>query len=291
MEVLEWVNAPHAIVSQQHTSSRLWSPAILGLAGTLLMHATVIESLYVANRSHDAHPPEILEAGGRGVGSKSDSAENLVLIDLPLSVNYRDQVTVNVAAIRALSKAAFAMPVDPDPPVFPSVETLALDEQSESAAISASGDGEDRTRLIGIYSGQVQARIERAWSRPRTPVNDGNNPTNVDYFHCEAQIVQDSGGNVQEILLLNCNGTPSWQRSLVLAIQQASPLPAPPDPAVFSRSMSLNLVGNPYVAGRSEDGYETLRVEAAQATTPARHLLQMVPESLPFRPIDEVPAR
>jgi hypothetical protein len=131
-----------------------------------------------------------------------------------------------------------------------------------------SGDGAERARLFGIYSGQIQARVERVWRRPRTPVNDGGDSTNprnsVEYFHCNVQIVQDPIGNVQEILLPNCNGSVTWQRSLVLAIQQASPLPAPPSPAVFSHTMALNFVGFAYIAGTSDDEYEISRVETAQ---------------------------
>ena len=292
MDVVEWVNAPDAVFLRQRTPSRFCPPAVVGLAGTLLIHAIAIQSLHFANRVFKIQPPEIPEPAGSGVHFKSDSAENLVLIGLPLSVNTRAQIAVDFAGIRALNKVALAKPVDPDPPVFPSVEALALDEQPESGAVSASGDAENRSHLIGIYSGQIQARIERAWSRPRTPVNDANNSAtdSVDYFHCQVQIVQDSVGNVQEILLLNCNGTPAWQRSLVAAIQQASPLPAPPDPKVFSRSISLNLTGYQYVAGRSEDGYETSRLEVAQAVAPARPLLQP-PASSPSRSMDDLSAR
>ena len=80
------------------------------------------------------------------------------------------------------------------------------------------------------------------------------------------QIVQDENGNVQEILLPNCNGSIAWQRSLVSAIRQASPLPAPPNINVFSRTVSLNFVGYGYAAGASEDDYEILPVGAGSRT-------------------------
>jgi hypothetical protein len=297
MDIVEWVNAPHAIVSQRHTSARFCPPAMIGLVGTLLIHASAIPSLYFSDHAPIVHPREMAEPTGFGTHSKAESADNLVLINLPSIVNTRARITVDVAATRVVNKVVLEMPFDPDPPVFPNIETLPLDEQPESGAVLANGNGngEDSARLMGIYSGQIQARIERAWNRPRTPVNDGSDPAHardlVDYFRCQVQIVQDSGGNVQEILLPNCNCTPAWQRSLVMAIQQASPLPAPPDPKVFSRSVSLNLVGYPYVAGRSEDGYETSRVEVAQAVAPASPEPQMAPEPSPSTPIDRTISR
>jgi len=149
-----------------------------------------------------------------------------------------------------------------DLPPLPDAESLGLDEdaQSESSANVA-----EHARLMGIYSGQIRARIERIWTRPRTPVN-GLAPaaSTLEYFHCQAQILQGPTGAVQEVLLPNCNGSVAWQRSLVLAIQQASPLPAPPSPSVFSRTVSVNFVGYPYVTGGSVEGYEIATNETTQ---------------------------
>ena len=96
-------------------------------------------------------------------------------------------------------------------------------------------------------------------------------PTSVEYFHCQVQIVQDSSGNVQEILLPNCNGSVAWQHSLVLAIRQASPLPAPPSPTVFSPAIALEFVGYAYIAGGPDDEYETASTATLQATIPIGH--------------------
>jgi hypothetical protein len=152
-------------------------------------------------------------------------------------------------------------PVKVDPPAFLNFETLALSENDQaSKAASDSGDDSEKARMSGIYTGQIQARIDRVWRRPRTPVNEGTVSTAAadagDSFQCEAQIVQDARGNVQEILLPRCNGSAAWQRSLVLAIEQASPLPAPPSANVFSRSITLSFVGLAYGTGSSDDGYE-----------------------------------
>ena len=64
-----------------------------------------------------------------------------------------------------------------------------------------------------------------------------------DIFRCVVQIRQDDKGNVQEVLLIDCNGTEAWRRSLVVAINQSSPLPAPPIPSVFERALTMTFEG------------------------------------------------
>ena len=140
-----------------------------------------------------------------------------------------------------------------------------------------------------MYTGQIQARVERIWRRPRTPVTEaaGNNTAGDagESFQCQVQIVQDATGNVEEILLPRCNGTPAWQRSLVLAIQLASPLPAPPSATVFSHSVTLDFLGLPYVAGSPEDDYEILPIKTMQAqSTPPSIRPSQVDSGFPLDP-------
>jgi hypothetical protein len=146
----------------------------------------------------------------------------------------------------------------PDPPALLNIEVLSLDQDHVSQTAVDSGVATEQARLFGIYTGQIQARINRIWRRPRTPVNeldDTGGPNADESFRCQAQIVQDAVGNVQEILLLNCNGSLSWQRSLVTAIGQASPLPAPPVASVFRHTITLDFLGLAYVPGSSDDEY------------------------------------
>jgi hypothetical protein len=192
--------------------------------------------------------------------SNADAAESLELITIPTTASSQQATIKNiVSSLPDLSKLKIKSPVNIDPPAFLNIETLALsDNDQASSASNGSGEDSEKARLLGIYTGQIQARIDRVWRRPRTPVNEDTKSTTAvgDSFQCEAQIVQDATGNVQEILLPRCNGSAAWRRSLVLAIQQASPLPAPPDAKVFSRSIALNFIGISYVAGSAEDEYE-----------------------------------
>jgi hypothetical protein len=95
-----------------------------------------------------------------------------------------------------------------------------------------------RALMFGPYTHQIGARIERAGILPRSPINESgpddaapeNSAPSDQEFKCRVQIRQDGRGNVQEVPLLKCNGISAWRRSLVIAIDQASPLPAPPRP-------------------------------------------------------------
>jgi hypothetical protein len=208
--------------------------------------------------------------------SNVDTEENLVLITLPTIANSSQESVQYIASLPSLSKLKPVSPVDPDPPEFLNIEVLTLGEEQASQSTVNAGDGAEQARLLGIYTGQIQARIERIWRRPRTPVNDADNPnvpTTDESFQCQAQIVQDAKGNVQEILLLRCNGSPAWQQSLVIAIQQASPLPAPPSARVFSHSFTLGFVGLSYVPGSPNEDYEiqpanVARTNAVALSTP-----------------------
>lgn len=132
---------------------------------------------------------------------------------------------------------AFDIPFAPDP-----TDTQTDFGKAESA----------RSALVGLYMGQIDARIERAWRRPRTPINEG-------LFSCRVRIEQDSSGEVKEITLERCNGDARWQVSLVHAIQAASPLPAPSDPKVFKRVIRMGFRSEPYSAQALQDAYEPAR--------------------------------
>ena len=122
---------------------------------------------------------------------------------------------------------------------------------------SGSGDGEAQGQsglgaIRGWYLGQIHARVDRAWLRPRTAIG-------APIFQCQVQIDQDGVGRVLEITLLACNGGSRWQLSLVHAIEAASPLPAPPDSGVSAHRLVLHFRALAYAPGQPADSYEPLR--------------------------------
>jgi hypothetical protein len=150
----------------------------------------------------------------------------------------------------------------------PTLRTVAMDEVAVShldpsqddgrpPAAEANGDPPGQSMMFGRYMGQIAARVERVWVRPRSIPAGGA-------FACRAQITQDRRGNVLEVTLLKCTADSAWQVSLIRAIGSASPLPAPPDATVFSETMILEFDSDAYVAGGSDLGFEPALRSASQ---------------------------
>jgi hypothetical protein len=259
MHVVDWRDSPPQIIAKKRVPRRFLPPTLIGVLGTLLLHALVIQSVPWCS-GPKLKPPETPELADALAKPKADSAEGLVLISLPTIAVSNAAAQSLVSSLPDLTKMKIKSRVDVDPSPTLNVEALALSEDQDATPTSGSGDGADLASLFGIYSEQIQARIDRVWRRPRTPINENTSektPTDAgDSFQCEAQIVQNARGYVQEILLPRCNGSSAWQRSLVMAIQQASPLPAPPSIKVFTQSITLKFVGLPYIQGASNEEYE-----------------------------------
>jgi hypothetical protein len=166
-----------------------------------------------------------------------------------------------------LEKSSISI-LSPDPLPAMTIDA-AEDAPDDSAQVAAeTGDPAVRALMFGRYTGQISARIERAWRRPRSPVNElaQAEPPRVgiqeiasdidEMFSCLVQIRQDARGNVEEVLLLKCNGTEDWRHSLVIAINQSSPLPAPPIPTVFTQSLTMTFEAHAYRPGKNPDDYE-----------------------------------
>ena len=143
---------------------------------------------------------------------------------------------------QSLTAAPLAVPDIDVSAAFPDSDETDQEETSAS-------DQPGRVLLFGRYMGQITARIERAWIRPRTEVDSP-------LFTCRVQIVQDHVGTVKEVTLQRCNGDLSWQLSLVHAIQTASPLPAPPDPSVYENRLVLEFRSATYSPGDNAEGFE-----------------------------------
>lgn len=260
MDVVDWRDSPPPVIPEARAPLRFLPPTLIGILGTLLLHTLLIKSVPWGS-GPKIEPPEVPESAEALSKSKSDSAESLVLISLPtMTASTQAAVQNLVSSLPDLRKMKVRSPVNADPPATLNIEALALSEDQVSKPTSDSGDSAELARLFGIYTGQIRARIDRVWRRPRTPINENaaaKQPSDADEsFQCQAQIIQDNRGNVREILLPRCNGSAAWQRSLVLAIQQASPLPAPPSIKVFTQSIALNFVGLAYVEGASNEEYE-----------------------------------
>jgi hypothetical protein len=239
---------------------RHWSSHAVGLVATVLLHSVLFLSVSLGSVAASKRAPEELGPGASEIVSSEGSWMTLVLVNLP---GPNDAPMAEDIASRgaALSNSIIQI-VSPDP--TPSVEMPepAFVDESGEAAYTA-GDPVRQSMLFGRYTGQIDARIQRAWRKPRSAINEpvasGNDldhAVGVDTFRCQARIVQEVSGHVKEVELMQCNGSPAWQLSLVRAIQLASPLPAPPDPSVFTNALTLTFEGKAYEPGYRDDEYE-----------------------------------
>jgi hypothetical protein len=215
---------------------------LFGLGGTLILHGLVVAILIPTALVHQKSPPE--SAGTSALRTVTEPADELVLLTIDSSKKNDSALVAATIDLRSqLAKSAIPLTVPELMPVLDLSSANADSENSAQADVSA-GDAEFRALMSGRYTGQISARIERAWEKPNSPVGEvtierSGNTVEPDRFVCQVQIRQDNQRNVQEVLLLACNGTEAWRHSLVVAINQSSPLPAPPIPSVFQRAITM----------------------------------------------------
>lgn len=263
MEVSIWTPSPPSKTNRRESASEFTSVSTLaGLIGTFLVHALALQGVLHGSRTNEVKLPEVQTGGSRLIHPESVLSQNLVIIEVPAVRAIPHALTSGLVIPGPIVKSAIATITSAEPPKDVDIPSDRSEGQgSVSAADSA--DSAEIEHLSGIYTGQIHARIERGWQRPRTAVNiiqDGSSDTfGEEPFKCRVQILQDGIGNIEDIFLENCNGSAAWRRSLVVAIQQASPLPAPPDPLVFSRTITMDFVGYSYSRGANEEEYEIAR--------------------------------
>ena len=80
------------------------------------------------------------------------------------------------------------------------------------------------------YIFAIQQKISRNWVRPANAALG---------LECTIKVQQQPGGEVTNVSFGACNGDATIQRSIESAVYKASPLPAPRDPSVFDRNLTL----------------------------------------------------
>lgn len=82
--------------------------------------------------------------------------------------------------------------------------------------------------LMARYVGQIANQIERNWKRPQNAISG---------IDCQVRVTQTPGGTVTAVEVTRCNGDETVRQSIKDAVFRASPLPKPPDPALFERDL------------------------------------------------------
>ncbi|HEU4603474.1 MAG TPA: cell envelope integrity protein TolA [Steroidobacteraceae bacterium] len=98
-----------------------------------------------------------------------------------------------------------------------------LEEEEGRTEVANSG-------LLNQYVAMIEQRIVRNWNRP---------PSARPGLECEVRVTQTPGGTVLSVQLGKCNGDAAVQQSIETAVMRSSPLPPPPDPRLFERTLVL----------------------------------------------------
>jgi TonB C terminal len=238
--------------------------AVVGAVLSVLLHAFLVTSVVwgVAAHSHQRRPVG-LSGSARVQGDESQSMQWVMLNMGPsLSPSSESALHVNPklsdvglpkVTLRALADVAAELDAGSNDASAPG---------SSSSTTDSAADGNSLIALAGRYVGQIDARIDRAWLRPRTAIGAG-------VFACRVRIDQSRTGKVLHVAVERCNGGTRWQRSLVAAIESASPLPQPPKPSVFARTMHMSFESTAYHPGARPGQYEPLRVARASLVVPS----------------------
>ncbi|MDP9199980.1 MAG: cell envelope integrity protein TolA [Pseudomonadota bacterium] len=84
--------------------------------------------------------------------------------------------------------------------------------------------------LTASYVRAIQAHVEQRWYEP---------PGMASGMSCTVFVTQIPGGEVVGTRFGTCNGGAAIRQSIETAVRNASPLPAPPEPALFAREVKL----------------------------------------------------
>jgi len=226
-----------------------WAGASVGALAAILIHVLVIEAVLLGTGGREQHLHRDEGLGANAVASDEEATATLILIEEPSDAPTPEDFMERLASHGVVLQNLRLTIVSPEPALAASIESESDSPDPTAATDESTSDRSGRALLFGRYLGQIQARVERAWLRPRTPIGE-------DLFECRVQVLQSRRGDVLEVTLQRCNGDARWQVSLVRAIERASPLPAPPDPAVFAESLQLDFHSAAFYSGSDEDGFE-----------------------------------
>lgn len=258
--VREYVKARQYAIEQQIPG------AVVGAVLSVLLHALLVTSYAwgVSAHSHHRHWHPIGSSDTSGAQQNDSSSMQWVVVDLGPSLGASSKHTIHVNPKLALVKSAKVTSRE--------MADVAAELDSGFQKVSAAGDsvsaadsaavGNVLVKLAGRYVGQIDARIDRAWLRPRSAIG-------APRFACRVRINQSRAGDVLNVGLERCNGSSKWQRSLIEAVRAASPLPQPPKPTVFAPVVHMSFESVAYHPGAFPGKYAPLKMARATLLIPS----------------------
>ncbi len=221
--------------------------SIFGVLTSLSLHVLLLSPVLMGASLFKRHPP---------IPQDPSTGENEAMTWVRLDesdAGTLPAVSIHQSASTLPSQSAPLQPMGAPEAALPAnIDGLQEITDDEGADKDPQQTSPANSMVAGRYLGQIDARIERAWLRPRRPLASG-------FFKCRVRIAQDASGRVQEVEIISCNGDTPWQTSLVHAIESASPLPAPPNPEVFSHTVTLEFRSRSFGPDEDPAGFEPER--------------------------------
>jgi colicin import membrane protein len=104
-------------------------------------------------------------------------------------------------------------------------------ELAAQLAVEAEANAARAAGLLDQYIAMIENRIKQHWDRPLS-ARPG--------IDCIVNVVQLPSGDVMSAQVATCNGDDAVRRSIERAVMDASPLPKPPNAALFQRNLRVN---------------------------------------------------
>jgi colicin import membrane protein len=104
------------------------------------------------------------------------------------------------------------------------------EDMLRAAAVEAEANAAANAGLLDQYISMIENRIKQNWDRPLS-ARPG--------IDCTVNVVQLQTGDVMSAVVASCNGDDAVRRSIERAVMEASPLPKPPNAALFQRNLNV----------------------------------------------------
>jgi hypothetical protein len=228
-------------------ASRPVTVSVTGFVAALAVHLLLVLPFVLELSLPSPRRANITGAGSTAYVSAVEPEMTVVFIDEPTPAETPPKPPA--LASRGIASPDLQLVVLSPDPLPAAAANSKADESDDPQAAIQEANAAEHARLYGRYVGQVQARIERAWMRPRTEIG-------APQFSCRVRIQQGRRGDVVGADLDHCNGTERWQQSLLSAVRTASPLPAPPDASVYADVLWLSFTSGALEEGGSTQGFE-----------------------------------
>ena len=113
-----------------------------------------------------------------------------------------------------------------------------MEEEERQAEIDAEARrlAAENSPEMAAYQFAIAQDIQRAWNMPASATED---------TECVVRVRQTGTGDVISANIVRCNGDEALKRSVLAAVQNASPLPRPPNPDLFRADLRITLRPDP----------------------------------------------